>query len=44
MAYPIDRRALLAGATLGGITVAAAGTQAQSRAATTAPEIYELRT
>lgn len=44
MAYPIDRRALLAGATWGGLTFAAAGAAAQSRAATTAPEIYELRT
>ncbi len=44
MSYPIDRRTVLAGATAGGMTLAATRTQAQPRAATSAPEIYELRT
>ncbi|VXC35091.1 NIPSNAP family protein [Sphingomonas sp. 8AM] len=44
MSYPIDRRAVLAGATVGGIALAAPGSEAQSRGATAAPEIYELRT
>ena len=43
MTYPIDRRAVLAGATAGGMALAATGTQAQPRGATPAPEIYELR-
>lgn len=44
MPYPIDRRAVLAGATAGGMALAAAGAQAQPRVAASAPEIYELRT
>lgn len=44
MAYPIDRRALLAGATLGGMTLAAGDALAQPRASAPAPELYELRT
>ncbi|GAA4213415.1 NIPSNAP family protein [Sphingomonas endophytica] len=44
MSYPIDRRAVLAGATLGGMTLASAGAQAQARSAAATPEIYELRT
>ncbi len=44
MTYPIDRRAVLAGATAGGMALATTGTQAQPRGTTPAPEIYELRT
>ncbi|MGK6322558.1 NIPSNAP family protein [Sphingomonas sp. DT-51] len=44
MTLPIDRRALLAGATLGGMTLAGAGAAAQQRVTTATPEIYELRT
>ncbi|MEH3121908.1 MAG: NIPSNAP family protein [Sphingomonas phyllosphaerae] len=44
MSYPIDRRALLAGATLGGLTLATAEAQTPARRAGAAPEIYELRT
>lgn len=42
MMLPIDRRSMLAGAAVGGL--AAASAVAQPRAATTAPEVYELRT
>ncbi|MEH3104674.1 MAG: NIPSNAP family protein [Sphingomonas phyllosphaerae] len=44
MSYRIDRRSLVAGATLGGMTLAAGSARAQSRGATKTPEIYELRT
>jgi hypothetical protein len=44
MAYPIDRRSLLAGATLGGVMLASGEAGAQPQAAAAAPEIYELRT
>jgi hypothetical protein len=44
MAHPIDRRSLLAGATLSSVALASADAVAQPRAATPATEIYELRT
>ncbi|GAA0731815.1 NIPSNAP family protein [Sphingomonas japonica] len=44
MATQIDRRSLLAGAALGGVTLAGATAQAQSRTGQAAREVYELRT
>lgn len=44
MADHIDRRSLLAGAALGGLTVVGGDAQAQRRMAVTTPEVYELRT
>ncbi len=45
MAYPVDRRSLLAGAALGGVTLASADARAQSRPGpATRQVIYELRT
>ena len=44
MAYQIDRRSLLAGATLGSVALATTDAQAQLRAAAASPEVYELRT
>lgn len=44
MAYPIDRRSLLAGAAVAGMTLASTEARAQLHAATAAPEVYELRT
>jgi hypothetical protein len=44
MAYPIDRRSLMAGAALGSITLLSTEAEAQPHAAAATPEIYELRT
>ncbi|MFK3888058.1 NIPSNAP family protein [Sphingomonas sp. NPDC079357] len=44
MPYPIDRRAVLAGAILGGMTLATADAAGQARGSTSTPEFYELRT
>jgi len=44
MVYPMDRRAMLAGAAVGGVALAAPGARAQSGPPATSPEIYELRT
>ncbi|UUL82492.1 NIPSNAP family protein [Sphingomonas qomolangmaensis] len=45
MAYPIDRRSVLAGAAAaGGVTLTSTGARAQRRAAAVTPEVYELRT
>jgi hypothetical protein len=44
MAYPIDRRALLTGAALGGVTLASADALGQPRARTASRKVYELRT
>lgn len=44
MAYPIDRRSVLAGTAVGGAALASAGAQAQPRTAAGPRQIYELRT
>lgn len=44
MTQAIQRRSLLAGAAIGGMALASGPASAQRAAATTAPEIYELRT
>lgn len=44
MSYPIDRRSMLAGATMSGMTLAAGGARAQSRSTAKTPEVYEFRT
>lgn len=44
MAYPIDRRSMLAGAAIGGAALASGGAQAQRGAAKTTRQFYELRT
>lgn len=44
MSYPIDRRAILAGAAAGGAVLAAGGAEAQRRNGAATREVYELRT
>lgn len=44
MAYPIDRRSLIAGTAAAGVALAGSDARAQRQAAAATPEIYELRT